>query len=312
MNVITAFLLPCFLLTTAIAYAEWPMSNDPSFDPAVQNPTYTESTGPRILLDGAHHNFFIQWGFIEPFASVARADGYRPVIGEAAFTPEYLAGFDIVVIITALPFDFTTKTGVTTESTFTDDEISVLHDWVKSGGALLLFSEHAPFDQAINPLLQRFGMSSSIGYVVDSEHADKSFGKPGWIVFSRENGLLNAEHPIIQGRNESEAVGSVVTFGGSSLSGEGYTNLFRLSASAKNEMHPTGVGPIGMGASQALAGNFGEGKIVAFGDSNGFTAMIFTGDDGSTSSAGMNTDRYDWKQLVLNVLHWLSPDQVDN
>ena len=173
-------------------------------------------------------------------------------------------------------------------------------------GSLLVFSEHAPFDQAINPLLQRFGMSSSIGYVVDSEHADRSFGKPGWIVFSRENGLLNVEHPIIRGRNESEAIGSVVTFGGSSLSGEGYTNLFRLSTTAKNETHPTGVGPIGMGTSQALAGNFGDGKIVAFGDSNGFTAMVFTEDDGSTLSAGMNTDHYDWKQLVLNVLHSLS------
>jgi hypothetical protein len=65
-----------------------------------------------------------------------------------------------------------------------------------------------------------------------------------------------------------------------------------------------------MGASQALAGNFGGGKIVAFGDSNGFTAMIFTEADGSTLSAGMNTDHYDWKQLVLNVLHWLSQEQL--
>ena len=309
MNKITTLLLPCVLLVTGMVHAEWPMSNDPAFDPAVQNPAYPESTGPRVLLDGAHHNFFIQWDFIEPFADLARADGYRPIIGKETFTLEYLAGFDIVVIITALPFDFTTKTEVTTESTFTDDEISVLHDWVDEGGSLLVFSEHAPLDQAINPLLQRFGMSSSIGYVVDHEHADKSFGKPGWIVFSRENGLLNFEHPIIQGRDESEAISSVVTFGGSSLSGEGYTNLFRLSPTAKNETHPTGVGPIGMGTSQALAGKFGEGKIVAFGDSNGFTAMIFTEEDGSTTTAGMTTDHYDWKQLVLNVLHWLSKDQ---
>lgn len=308
MNLMTTFLLPCILLVTGMAQADWPMSNDPDFDSTVPNPSYPESTGPRVLLDGAHHNFFVQWDFIEPFANLARADGYRPIIGEEAFTTQYLAGFDIVVIITALPFDFTTRTEVTTESTFSDDEISDLHDWVEGGGSLLVFSEHAPLDQAINPLLQRFGMSSSIGYVVDSEHSDRSFGKPGWIVFSRENGLLNVEHPITQGRDESEAISSVITFGGSSLSGEGYTNLFRLSVSAKNEMHPTGVGPIGMGNSQALAGNFGEGKIVAFGDSNGFTAMIFTGADGSTLAAGMNTDHYDWKQLVLNVLHWLSQD----
>ena len=73
MNLITTFLLPCVLLASGMAHAEWPMSNDPAFDPAVQNPAYPESTGPRILLDGAHHNFFIQWDFIKPFADLARA-----------------------------------------------------------------------------------------------------------------------------------------------------------------------------------------------------------------------------------------------
>jgi hypothetical protein len=37
------------------------------------------------------------------------------VIDDEIFTPEYLEKFDIVMIITALPFDFTTKTEVTTE-----------------------------------------------------------------------------------------------------------------------------------------------------------------------------------------------------
>jgi hypothetical protein len=29
-------------------------------------------------------------------------------------------------------------------------------------------------------------------------------------------------------------------------------------------------------------------------------------DDGSTQAAGMNLEKYDWKQFVLNTLHWLS------
>ena len=294
------------LLTAGTVRAEWPMSNDPAFDATVRHPTYAESQGPRILLDGGHHNFFIQWGFIRPFADLAEADGYQTVIDDERFTPGYLADFDIVMIITALPFDFGTKTEVTTETTFTGAEIDALYDWVSAGGSLLVFSEHAPLDQAINPLLQRFGISSSVGTVVDAEHYDRTLGRPGWIVFSRENGLLNGEHPITNGRNKSEIIDSVVTFGGSSLTGEGYTNLFRLSASAENHQHPTGVGPIGMGNSQALAGNVGEGKIVAFGDSNGFTAMNFRQEDGSLVAAGMNTENHDWKQFVLNVLHWLS------
>lgn len=308
MKLLTTHTILLILLTASLASAEWPMSNDPAFDASVRTPTYPASQGPRILLDGGHHNFFIQWDFIKPFADLAKADGYRPVTGDETFTPGYLARFDIVMIITALPFDFATKTEVTTETTFTDTEIAALYDWVKAGGSLLVFSEHAPMDQAINPLLQRFGMSSSVGTVVDTEHHDKALGRPGWIVFSRENGFLNEAHPITNGRNKSEAIDSVVTFGGSSLTGEGYANLLRLSPTAENREHPTGVGPIGMGNSQALAGSVGDGKIVAFGDSNGFTAMNFKEDDGSSLSAGMNTENHDWKQFVLNVLHWLSGD----
>jgi hypothetical protein len=103
------------ILITGMAHAEWPMSNDPAFDTTVPKPAYPESQGPRILLDGGHHNFFIQWDIIKPFAYLAEADGYRPVIDDEIFTPEYLEKFDIVMIITALPFDFTTKTEVTTE-----------------------------------------------------------------------------------------------------------------------------------------------------------------------------------------------------
>lgn len=294
------------LFTASTAQAEWPMSNDPAFDVTVQQPAYTASQGPRILLDGGHHNFFIQWGFIKPFADLAEADGYQPIIDDQTFTLEYLEKFDIVMIITALPFDFGTKTEVTTETTFTIAEIEALYDWVKAGGSLLVFSEHAPLDQAINPLLQRFGISSSVGTVVDTEHYDQTLGRPGWIVFSRENALLNEEHPITNGRNESEAIDSVVTFGGSSLTGNGYTNLLRLSSSAENREHPTGVGPIGMGNSQALVGSVGAGRIAAFGDSNGFTAMIFKLADEEPQPAGMNTANHDWKQFVLNVLHWLS------
>ena len=60
------------------------------------------------------------------------------------------------------------------------------------------------------------------------------------------------------------------------------------------------------GNSQGLAGTIGKGKVVAFGDSNGFTAMLFDTEDGPKQAAGMNLEGYDWKQFVLNTLHWLS------
>lgn len=298
------------------------MSNDTAFISEVEEPAYEKGEGPKILLDGAHHNFFIQWDFIKPFSDLAKADGYQTIVDSLKFTPEYLKDFDIVVIITALPFDFTTKIEVTNESTFSTEEINSLYNWVNNGGSLLVFSEHAPFDQAINPLLNKFGITSSIGYTIDSAFYDKKIGRTGWIEFSKTNGLLNSEHPIVKGRKPSERVTRVLTFGGSGLSGEGYSNLLKLSESSENVMHATGVGPIGNGDSQGLAGTIGKGKVVALGDANGFTAMNFDTEDPSKKAAGivhnyevehltkqaagMNLKEYNWKQFVLNTLHWLS------
>ncbi|GAA0853610.1 hypothetical protein GCM10009114_06820 [Aliiglaciecola litoralis] len=71
-------------------------------------------------------------------------------------------------------------------------------------------------------------------------------------------------------------------------------------------MHSTGVGPIGMGDSQAVAGQLGQGRVVIFADSNGFTAMIFNNDNGSQSIAGFTDPSSQWQQMVLNTLHWLT------
>jgi len=282
------------------------MSNDAEFNSDVKEPTYKKGEGPKILLDGAHHNFFIQWDFIKPFSDLAKADGYQTIVDSLKFTPEYLKRFDIVMIITALPFDFTTKNEVTDESTFSKEEVNSLNDWVNKGGSLLVFSEHAPFDQAINPLIKRFGIESSIGRAIDSLNYNKEIGNTGWIEFSNKNGGLKNEHPILNGRNKEEKVTKLMTFGGSALTGKGYTNLLELSEISENVMHSTGVGPSGKGNSQGLAGEIGLGRVVALGDSNGFVAMLFDEEDGSKQAAGMNLKEYDWKQFVLNTLHWLS------
>lgn len=304
----TYFTIFVLIVSCNLTFGQWPMSNDTEFNSDIEKPTYEKGKGSKILLDGAHHNFFIQWDFIKPFSDLAKADGYQTIVDSLKFTPEYLKRFDIVMIITALPFDFTTKNEVTDESTFTKEEINNLYDWVKKGGSLLVFSEHAPFDQAINPLLKRFGIESSIGKTIDSLNYNIEIGNTGWIEFSNLNGGLKNEHPILNGKNKEEKVTKLMTFGGSALTGKEYTNLLQLSETSKNMIHSTGVGPIGKGNSQGLAGEIGKGKVVALGDSNGFTAMIFNEDDGSTQAAGMNLKEYDWKQFVLNTLQWLSSE----
>lgn len=97
---------------------------------------------------------------------------------------------------------------------------------------------------------------------------NKEIGRKGWIEFTKDNGLLNTEHPIVKGRTPPNQVSRLLTFRGSGLNGKNYTNLLKLSESSENVIHSTRVGPIGKGNSQILSGNVGKGKVVALADSN--------------------------------------------
>ena len=64
------------------------------------------------------------------------------------------------------------------------------------------------------------------------------------------------------------------------------------------------------GDSQGLVGQFGKGKIAAFGYSHGFLAMVFDNDEGKKNKVGMNHLFFDWKNFVLKTFDWLRlPDK---
>ncbi len=279
---------------------KWPMYNDINVDLSVENPSFKFNDGPLVMIDAAHKNFFVQSHLIKPLVDIVLNDGYRVSFIDKTLTRENLNQAKILIIITALPFDFATRRSAAEMQTFTENELNEVQAWVKNGGSLLVFSEHAPFDQAINPLLRKFEIESSVGVTIDTLNYDKSYNSR-MIVFKGEN--LNNSHPLVNGKYE---VKKLVSFGGSALSGEKYDNILRLGNSSLNVRHQTGNGPIGRGNSQGLAGFYGKGKVVAFGDSNGFTAMIFDNEDGSKMYAGMNSKGYDWKNFVLNTFDWLS------
>ena len=222
-------------------------------------------------------------------------DGYRISFLDNEFSKTSLSQAKVLVVITALPFDFATESSAAEKNTFSLNELNELQSWVKNGGSLLAFSEHAPFDQAINPLLRKFEIESSIGTTIDTINYENKYGQ-GMIKF--ENNNLNKNHPIVSGKYK---VKRLVSFGGSALLGPKYENILKLGESSLNTKHSTGVGPEGKGNSQGLAGTYGLGKIAVFGDSNGFTAMVFNMQDGSKMYAGMNTEEYDWKNFVLNT-----------
>ena len=279
---------------------KWPMYNDTNVNLEVENPSFEINDGPLIMFDSTHKNFFIQSHLIKPLVDLLLNDGYRVSFLDKEFSKSSLSQAKVLVVITALPFDFATENSAADKNTFSENELNELQNWVNNGGSLLAFSEHAPFDQAINPLLRKFDIESSIGTTVDTINYESKYG-PGMIKFENKN--LNTNHPIVTGKYK---VKKLVSFGGSALLGSKYENILKLDESSFNVKHSTGIGPEGKGNSQGLAGVYGSGKIAAFGDSNGFTAMVFNMEDGTKMYAGMNTEGYDWKNFVLNTFRWLT------
>ena len=149
--------LPLFVFSQESEYPyKWPMYNDIELDLSIENPSYETNQGPLIMFDSAHKNFFVQSHLIKPLVDLLLNDGYRVSFLDKNFTKDNLNQASVLVIITALPFDFATERSAKDKNTFTEKELLELQGWVNDGGSLLVFSEHAPFDQAINPLLSIF------------------------------------------------------------------------------------------------------------------------------------------------------------
>ena len=85
------------------------MINDPSFDSKVLQPYYKNAQGPKVLIDGGHHNFFIQRSLMNPFIDLVKSDGYNPQIDSLPITKKHLSTYNIVVLNPAYPFDYGTK-----------------------------------------------------------------------------------------------------------------------------------------------------------------------------------------------------------
>jgi hypothetical protein len=312
-RLIAALAATCWL---AAAPAVAQQVADSNFDARVTKPAYAASR-PRVLFDEAHHNFHTSAGRYKPFATLIANDGYRVTANQAPFTRPLLDGHQVLVIANAAGEGWDSESAIV-RSAFMSDECDAVRDWVRAGGALLLIADHAPFGASAEVLAQRFGVSMSKGYTVDSTHADPESGNPGCIVFSRENGLL-ADHAITRGRDSTERVARVITFTGQSLKGppDGVAFLklgdqardlpLRTFASARTWTAALNEALPAAGRTQGIAFTFGKGRVVVLGEAAMLSAQLLRGSGGgATIRMGMNRPGIDNRQLALNIMHWLS------
>jgi hypothetical protein len=274
---------------------------DPEFNTAVEQPAFTKNF-PRVLFDEAHNNFHTATGRYKPFADLIGNDGYHIVRNRKPFVRTALDTFKILVIANALGAEEMDDDGAE-RSAFTEEECDAVRDWVKSGGALLLIADHAPFGGAAESLGKRFQIDMSKGYTLDAANS-LSPEAPSTLLFSRENKLL-LDHPITRGRNDKELIKRVYTFTGQSLKGPKDSFAFMIlgdSAQDKPDRDSPTIASAA-GRAQGIALKFGKGRVVVMGEAAMLSAQLAGQED---RPMGMNVPGSDNRQLALNIMHWLS------
>jgi|GEM_PF-115986 len=271
---------------------------DPDFNVKVANPAYTKEH-PKVLFDEAHHNFHTASGRYKPFADLITNDGYRIEPNQAKFTSDGLKKGDVLIIANALGAEGMGQPGADA-SAFSDSECEAVRNWVESGGALLLITDHRPMGPAAEKLAKQFHVDMGMNTTTDPQNSEERAAS--CLVFARAKNLVG-DHPIMRGRNESERINRVFTFTGQSLKGpEGSTPLLKLADSAIDQSFD-GQNTSAAGRAQGIALRVGKGRVVVLGEAAQLSAQIFGEEPGRM---GMNVPGSDNRQFALNIMHWLS------
>jgi hypothetical protein len=264
---------------------------------------FQEGNGPVIYIDEAHHNFHTKNGGFYAFSRLLEQDGYVVKgLNKAITGIDLLEGCKILVIANALNEANVEDWVIPTPSAFSQEEISVLKQWVENGGSLLLIADHMPFAGAACELGKTFGFEFINGFAMTGE----GFWPPS--VFSVKNGMLT-DSPVSRGLNAYEKIDSVTTFTGSAFKAPaGSANVLKFLPGQKSLQPDTAWRFSKNTPSQSLDGysqgallNFGKGKIAVFGEAAMFTAQVANG-----MKVGFNSDLAPQNtRFTLNLVHWL-------
>jgi hypothetical protein len=295
----------CAMSLSKVVAQEASQIPDPNFNTKVERPAYTNKH-PRVMFDEAHFNVHTTSTGYKAFAEMMTNDGYQITPNKDKFNRKMLKGFQVLVIVNALGAS-DPDNPESARPAFTDEECDTIRDWVRTGGALLLITDHEPTASAAENLATRFEVGTSKNFAVDKFNYFTRTGWAGNLVFSRDKGLL-AEHPIINGRNATERINQVLTFGGQSLKGSSSSIAFlKLSDTARTLFtYPARQVEISAAnRSQGIALEYGKGRVVITGEAGMLSAQILK--EGQASYPfGMNVPGFDNRQLALNIMHWLS------
>lgn len=272
------------------------------------NPAYEAGAGPQVCIDEAHFNFHTADQRYKPFAELLRDDGYKVKGFDAALSQETLSECEILVIANAVAEANSENWSYPHFPAFSREETNELVGWIRGGGSLLLFADHAPFPGASADLGLILGVHMLDGYARNKPETR------GPDVFGRAERTL-ASHPIVSGRTQGEWVDSVGTFTGQAFYPSDKMepllvfgpNAIAMTPLRQNfEDSPSSEWPrfpVG-GWLQGAARRLGRGRVVILGEAAMCTAQVA---GPSRRPMGMNAPEASQNaQFCLNVVHWLS------
>ncbi|MDB5468668.1 MAG: hypothetical protein JWR84_228 [Caulobacter sp.] len=272
---------------------------DAKADLIVASPAFAAGSGPRLVIDGGHHNFHTEGGRFAPFAAVVRNDGFQVSGSTTPLTAGSLKDIKVLVIANAL--DASNDNGawtLPTPSALKPEEIAAVKAWVEGGGGLLLIADHMPFAGAAQDLAQAFGFSFSNGFV----QRDPPQGPD---IFSKADGTLKAD--IV-----TKDIHALRTFTGSAFTApagarpilvlpKGYVS--RETKVAWEFDHDTTVVDV-EGRLQGAVMAVGKGRIAVFGEAAMFSAQVAGPEK---KRMGFNApDAPGNKPFLLNLVRWLA------
>ena len=279
----------------ALGAAEAQQIADPEADLSVAAPAFRMGAGPRVLIDGAHHNFHTIDGRYAPFAQLLRNDGFRVEGSMAPFSDSSLANVDVLVIANALAAENVERWQLPTPSAFTVDEISAVRRFVERGGSLLLIADHMPMAGAAGDLALAFGVRFDNGFALDGDDQPD--------LFTHENGGLT-DDPLLAG------IRQVRTFTGSAFSAPNGRPLLRLDARYQvltpevawkfSESTPRISGE---GLLQGAVLELGQGRAGVFGEAAMFTAQVAGLQRVPVGLRARGAE--DNKAFALKIMRWL-------
>ena len=281
--------------------------SDPNFQFEHTNPAYPRGEGPVVCIDEAHHNFHTAEGRYRPFADLLRGDGYTVNPFTDTFTSKTLILCRVLVIANAVAAENATPAewSFPHPSAFAREEINELVRWIRGGGSLLFVVDHSPWPGAAADLGAVLGVAMLDGWT----HGKPSGDPPD--LFTLADGTLKP-HPILEGRNPDERIGSVATFTGHAFQGSqqvaplivfgpgarGWTDVGQNFDDISEENWPRFSVE---GWLHGATGRLGEGRFVLLGEAAMCTAQV-----DEEGAFGMNHPQAKQNaQFCLNAVHWL-------